>query len=88
MVFSVGITYSDIERIEDEARMQELHDLFLLLDKEKVSDVKNRFNVFPGLEELRTLERVIESIIKQTDVKAEFKLITQLINRQKLDETE
>lgn len=88
MVFSVDITYPDIERIEDEARMQELHDLFLLLDEEKVSDVRNRFNVFLGLDELRTLERVIEAIIKQTDVKAEFKLITQLINRQKLDETE
>ncbi|MHA3104727.1 hypothetical protein [Acinetobacter sp. ANC 3791] len=94
MVFSVDITYSDVERIEDEARMQELYDLFLLMDEEDESNIDNTskqmtsLRVLRALDAVTALERVVRAIVTKVSVKAELQLITQSINLQKLDETE
>ncbi|WP_062031281.1 hypothetical protein [Acinetobacter sp. BMW17] len=95
MVFGVKVIHSVVERIEDEARMQELHDLFLLIDEEgEPTNTQTIRDVMPGLgmmidrPGLHEVARVIQAIIEQADVKTEFESIKQLVDSQKLDESE
>ena len=88
------------EEKEDMARIEELRYLFSLLEDDieenTYQDNRTTFKTLRGLEELENgmtramsrIRQVTDAIIERKDVKAQFQLISQLINRKKLDERE
>lgn len=91
---------SNNEEQDDIARMKELRYLFSLMeddrDEMKQQDYKTGLKVLIGLEELadrvtrvmKYITRITLAIAERKDFKAQFQIISQLINRKKLDEVE
>jgi hypothetical protein len=97
---SIELVTINAEEQEDVARMEELRYLFSLMENDtketKQQDLKKGLNILNGLEELadrvtrvmHCITRITSAIAERKDVKAQFQVISQLINRKKLDEIE
>lgn len=93
------ITINDEEQ-EDAAQMEERRYLFSLMEDDTEEnthqDCRTGLNVLSGLEKLADrvtrimpcITRITLAIAERKDVKAQFQVILQLINRKKLDEIE
>ena len=88
------------EEKEDMARIEELRYLFSLMEDDTEENIHQNLriglNVLSSIEELANsvtrvmdcITRITSAIAKRKDVKAQFQLISQLINPKKLDEIE
>lgn len=88
------------EEKEDMARIEELRYLFSLMEDDTEENIhqnlRTGLNVLSSIEELANsvtrvmhcITRITSAIAKRKDVKAQFQLISQLINPKKLDEIE
>ncbi|MGS0708053.1 hypothetical protein ACVBEE_16460 [Acinetobacter sp. ANC 3781] len=88
------------EEKEDMARIEELRYLFSLMEDDTEENIhqnlRTGLNVLSSIEELANsvtrvmhcITRITLAIAKRKDVKAQFQLISQLINPKKLDEIE
>ena len=88
------------EEKEDMARIKELRYLFSLMEDDTEENIhqnlRTGLNVLSSIEELANsvtrvmhcITRITLAIAKRKDVKAQFQLISQLINPKKLDEIE
>lgn len=88
------------EEKEDMARIEELRYLFSLMEDDTEENIhqnlRTGLNVLSSIKELANsvtrvmhcITRITSAIAERKDVKAQFQLISQLINPKKLDERE